>query len=296
MAENTPHRLQCMEVWGGNQRADVGVSMLGLEAWVYSQPHADTGAAEPTHGGGDVHYLSSCASGCITRALLADVSGHGHQVAALATDLRDLMRSNVNQVSQQRVIAGVNEQFAHLTGDGLFATAVVLTYFAPRQELVLSSAGHPPPFVHRAATGTWSVLQTGEDDDHADHAELSNIPLGVVGSTRYSELTTHLAVDDMVLCYSDAFVEAHDASGRQLGVGGFLDVVRSLPAIPPAELVGVLLERMAERSADNLQQDDVTVMLLRRHEAATRPAVGRLLAAPFRILADRVKRAVRSGA
>ena len=32
-------RMQCMEVWGGNQQADRCLETPGLEAWIYSQPH-----------------------------------------------------------------------------------------------------------------------------------------------------------------------------------------------------------------------------------------------------------------
>ena len=67
--------MQCMEVWGGNQTADSGVIMAGLDAWVYSKPF---GGAD---GGGDVYYVSSCATGRITRLLVADVSGHGTPAA-----------------------------------------------------------------------------------------------------------------------------------------------------------------------------------------------------------------------
>src|SRR5687768_18611008 len=56
---------------GGNQPADSGVVMAGLDAWVYCRPYHGAAA------GGDVYYVSSCATGRITRLLVADVSGHG---------------------------------------------------------------------------------------------------------------------------------------------------------------------------------------------------------------------------
>ena len=84
--------MECMEVWGGNHAIDRGFQTAGLTIWIYSRPF---GQAE---GGGDVYYLSSCASGRITRMLLADVSGHGQSVAQFAAQLRDLMRRNVAQV------------------------------------------------------------------------------------------------------------------------------------------------------------------------------------------------------
>jgi len=46
-----------MEIWGGNRATDKQLEMPGLCVWVYSRPH------RASLGGGDVYYLSSCASG-----------------------------------------------------------------------------------------------------------------------------------------------------------------------------------------------------------------------------------------
>src|SRR5690606_40547076 len=43
---------------------------IWLDAWIYSKPHGGK-------QGGDVHYVSSCAAGMLTRLLVADVRGHG---------------------------------------------------------------------------------------------------------------------------------------------------------------------------------------------------------------------------
>jgi len=61
--------------------------MPGLDAWVSSQPEGHAVA------GGDVYYFSSCASGRITRILLADVSGHGELIARTAAGLRQGQRA-----------------------------------------------------------------------------------------------------------------------------------------------------------------------------------------------------------
>jgi phosphoserine phosphatase RsbU/P len=82
--------MSCMEVWTGSQLTERAVEFSGLEAWVYSKPYGHA------HRGGDVVYASSCATGRITRLLLADVAGHGTAVAATAADLRLLIRRFVN--------------------------------------------------------------------------------------------------------------------------------------------------------------------------------------------------------
>src|SRR6187402_1776010 len=74
-AEHAGHVMQCMEVWGGNQAFDSSLALPGLDAWVYSRPYGQSAI------GGDVYYVSSCATGRIMRLLLADVSGHGAVVS-----------------------------------------------------------------------------------------------------------------------------------------------------------------------------------------------------------------------
>src|SRR5258706_2672840 len=94
--------MQCMEVWGGNQASDNGVIMPGLDAWVVSRPY------EGDEAGGDIHYVSSCNTGRITRVLIADVSGHGQHVAKVASALRRLMRRYVNSIDQTRLVRCLN--------------------------------------------------------------------------------------------------------------------------------------------------------------------------------------------
>src|SRR5436190_24089769 len=102
--------MTCMEIWGGNEPADHSVSMPGLDAWVFSRPYEDAKA------GGDVYYVSACATGRITRLLLADVSGHGTKVAETAMGLRRLMQKYVNFIDQSAFVRSMNQQFGELTG------------------------------------------------------------------------------------------------------------------------------------------------------------------------------------
>src|SRR5580704_1527249 len=125
MSDAPAQRMQCMEVWSGSQLTTRGVAFGGLDAWVYSKPYGEA------HSGGDIYYASSCATGRITRLLLADVSGHGSSVAGTAADLRTLMRRFVNRLDQTEFVRLLNQQFTALSRTGVFATAIVTTFFAP---------------------------------------------------------------------------------------------------------------------------------------------------------------------
>lgn len=267
-----PQRMQCMEVWGGNREAIRAFEMPGLNVWLYSQPHlrADQG--------GDVYYISSCASGRITRALLADVSGHGAGVSRLASGLRDLMRRNVNVISQSRFVEAMNQQFGQLAEHGGFATAVLATFFSPQRTLTLSNAGHPFPLLLRHGSDRWVPLSQGPPTP----GTIANTPLGVVDAAEYSGLKTQLEPGDRLLCYSDALSEARDAAEHMLGVDGLCEELNRLGGVASEELIPRLLKRLADRYPSNLTEDDVTVLLLQA--TGSQPSWKDNLLAPWRLL------------
>jgi len=266
--------MTCMEVWGGNATADSGVVMAGLDAWVYCKPFG--GAA----GGGDVYYVSSCATGRIHRLLVADVSGHGAAVCDLAGELRGLMRRYVNHLDQTRFVRSMNEQFAALARGGCFATAVVTTFFGPTGRLSLCNAGHPPPLLYRARQKKWTLL----DEQAPPSAEIANIPLGIEEATDYRAFDARLHLGDLVLCYSDCLIESRDADGQMLGPEGLLRVAQTLEMSEPASFIPALLAAIGARAEGNLSADDVTVLLFRPNGLGERVAMRDRLLAPLRLL------------
>jgi serine phosphatase RsbU (regulator of sigma subunit) len=252
-------QMVCMEVWGGNRAVDSGVVMAGLDAWVYSRPYGGSDT------GGDVHYVSSCATGRVTRLLVADVSGHGDAVAGIATSLRELMRRNVNYIDQTRFVRQMNREFGALSQDGNFATAIVTTFFAPTGDLTVCNAGHPPPLVYRAKTGVWSLLKAPRRSEG-----LINMPLGILALTGYEQFGIRLRTGDMVLCFTDSLTESRGIDGEMLGEQGLLDVVSAIRVGDPATLISRILDAIRAKSDGNLTDDDVTALLFRSNGLRTR--------------------------
>jgi len=280
MYKTDSESMKCMEIWGGNQAIDQSLQMPGLKVWVYSRPYGQA------VGGGDVCYLSSCASGCITRMLLADVSGHGAAVSQVAVGLRDLMRRNINYIKQTRFVRAMNRQFTEFGDQDGFATALVCTFFAPTQTFALCNAGHPAPLLFRRCTSEWTELA-----NNIDHTEaVTNTPLGVFDQAAYCQLDVQLQTGDMVLSFSDAVTESEDANGRQFGRDGILRLVRELTAATPGDVIPALVERITGLADRNLTQDDATIILCQATGGG--PAPRDNLLAPFRLfgpVADRTK-------
>jgi len=255
------HGMRCMEIRGGSGAVETLVATPGLDAWVYSRPFE--GAAR----GGDVHYLSLCGGGIVTKIIVADVAGHGAAVAATAGWLRGLMRRNINRKSQVRLVRELNRQFTALAEAGRFATAIVGTYLASSDRLTLCNAGHPRPLWYRAGIGHWDLLVQPAGGPAGNGG---NLPLGIDEASPYEQFAITLGPGDLVVFYTDALIEAADEAGTPLGEAGLLALARGLDAARPAAFGPALIAAVEHHRAGNPPEDDLTLLTL-HHTAGPAP-------------------------
>src|SRR5215510_14914546 len=93
-----PMTLGCFEIWGGNNQVSHALEMPGLKGWLHSEP------AEQSLQGGDVHCVSVCSKGVLTRLALADVSGHGQSAGSVAEVLRSLIHKHIETWDQSELM------------------------------------------------------------------------------------------------------------------------------------------------------------------------------------------------
>lgn len=242
-------RVTCNEVWGGNRAADAAFVLPGLQGWVFSQPYHDGQL------GGDVHYVSSCGTGRITRLMLADVMGHGESAAETASGLRTLMQRYLNSIEPDALATEVNQRFSAQTARGnRFATALIMTYFSPTGETIVCNAGHPPPLIYRRSTGQWSPLAQVASEE-------GNLPFGIVETEQYTQRVLMLEPGDVVMIYTDGLTEATDEHNEQFMVDRLLAELRSLMKTGAlGELAHRLVQNMTTRGYR--LDDDLTIVVL----------------------------------
>lgn len=246
------HDLQCMEVWSGNRFVESTAKSTGLDVWIFSQPCLGESR------GGDVHYLSLCVGGIVTRLVLADVSGHGSKVADTSLMLRKLLRRYMNAKKQDRMVAELNREFSNVEQNGRFATAILMTYLSHRKRLLLTNAGHPRPLFFRKSIGRWQyVISDLVENDRAD-----NLPLGVQDSTLYQSTELEIESDDLLLLYTDAFTEATGSDGRQLGEDGLLKLIESIPRSTSFDQIGRDLLSAVRAYSNGISSDDETLIVI----------------------------------
>jgi phosphoserine phosphatase RsbU/P len=264
----TSHRLQCAEIWAGNERAASLLELPGLRAWVHSVP------AGRSEAGGDIHYVSLCPSCIVSRVALADVSGHGPAVAAVAEKLGELMERHLTALDQGALMRDLNRGVQELDGVH-YATMVAVGWHGRRGLLEVSNAGHPPPCLFRAVHGDWIWV------DGRRPSEPGQMPagaaLGLLPSVDYERLVFRLGEGDLLVLYSDGVSEATNPAGQELGRDGLQDIARTLDP-SSAEAFGVQLTRALSAFREGQEPaDDETIIVLQRtapKAEARRPGSG----------------------
>ena len=252
------HRMSCMEVWGGNRTTDILVRATGLDTRAFSLPYG--GAAR----GGDVLHVTACSSGRITRALLADVVGHGEPAAEAAESLRRLMGEVVNILDQGKLVGALNREFTRLQEEGRFASAIVASYFRPTGTLTLCNAGHPPPLLYSEEEASWSFLEPRRGS--SSRSRPLNLPLGFFGSVDYELQEIDLRRGDLVVLYTDGLIEATDVDGEEFGYGRLLDLLESSSPTSFDGVIPGVLGAIESWIGSSALADDISVMVFARNE------------------------------
>ena len=246
------YQLSCLEIRGGNRFAVYSAELPGWSAWVASRP------LNPAAPGGDLHYLSVCSHGAISRAIVADVEGHGEDVSAVAERLRDALRQHASEWDQSALVRTLNDGFLHGTSQGKFATAFVLSHYAATGEALFTNAGHLPPLWHRNGSSEWTLL----DDETSDSTSIADLPLGMISGTDYTQTAVRFAAGDSIVLYTDGISEARNSRGEQLGQDGLLEIASGLPNGSPSATGEALLTAVEGFRGAVPAADDATVVVL----------------------------------
>ena len=272
--------IACSEVWGGNRSAQAALVLPGITGHVTSKPY------QQADSGGDVHYVSSCGSGRITRVLLADVSGHGSDVSHIAVRLRDAMRRYLNHIEPGPLASRINSELSQATvNEGHFATALAMTYFGPSGRFTICNAGHPLPLLKRANKQHWTTIDQPDTKE-----DIANLPLGILEESGYTCREFTLNPGDTLFTYTDCLNEAKNDQNNQLGTEGLLDILNQLQDTnntPPAELADAILTAIQQRGYSF--DDDLTTLILRCTERTAGAPFFKRLAGSIRTLINGIK-------
>jgi hypothetical protein len=183
-----------------------------------------------------------------TLIVIGDVSGKGLKAAMTVSLIVGTLRTLADYTQQPaEILQGLNRRLFGRVQDG-FATCVVLR-LESNGNATMANAGHLAPF--------------------RDGEELplrGSLPLGLSADTVYEDLVFRLQEAETLTLYTDGIVEARNAT-RELF--GFERVQRLAQERKSAE-------QLVEAACAFGQEDDITVLSIRRLAAAEEPAKARV--------------------
>jgi serine phosphatase RsbU (regulator of sigma subunit) len=219
-------------------------------------------AAREVQIGGDWYDAFVSPAGDTT-LVVGDVTGHDWTAAAVAGQLRSMLRgvaSALDHRHPEQVLTGLDRALRE-TGIGTLATAVVARVeeppaTAPDRGRVLrwSNAGHPPPLLI-APDGTATLLERPAD-----------LLLGVDADAPRHQHVVALDPGTTVVLYTDGLVERRDAS-LDVGLVRLLAAAPELARRPVEELCDELLHRL-----DPDLTDDIALLAVRVRGKGAPPA------------------------
>ena len=183
--------------------------------------------------------------------VVADVSGHGVGAALVASMLKvAIAMASAHVREPARLLAELNVFFCGKL-ERQFITAVVAFIDTRSGDVVVSSAGHPPPLVRRA-------------NGAVEEAAGSGFVLGRMRAAQYHDVALTLAPNDAIVFYTDGVIEAEGYSSERLEAC----VARGGSSREIAD--GIVSELPKEN------EDDVTMVIVRlsatRKSSASDPA------------------------
>jgi serine phosphatase RsbU (regulator of sigma subunit) len=187
--------------------------------------------------------------------LVADVMGHGLAAALYSVQLRSFWEDQRRQLdSPARFLGTLNQHLRAMAPDALFfATAVCANINVATGAITYVCAGHCPPLLLRAG----GAVETVAD---------SQPGLGLFDALCYSNLTQTLAPGDTLLLYTDGALEISDKKDEDLGVPGFVELIRqNLAANHSRQLQLARLEEQLLLYSQKVRlSDDLTLLKFRR--------------------------------
>jgi serine phosphatase RsbU (regulator of sigma subunit) len=205
-----------------------------------------------TEVGGDYYDFHAAPNGVLS-ITAGDATGHGARAGTMVTVIKALFAGYSPEVTPAQFLRDAAEKVKRMDL-GRMAMALLLARFE-RSRVTIASAGMPPAYVHRAASGA------------VDEISIGATPLGTLGAD-YDDIAVDLGSGDTLLFMTDGFPELLSESGQQLGYAG---AVQEFASAAAAANAGGVIEALAGAArcwhGDQPPNDDVTFVVVRVRES-----------------------------
>ena len=200
--------------------------------------------------GGDFYDFIELSDGLLG-IVIGDVTDKGVPAALVMATTQSILRAEaLRQVSPGKVLERANDLLYRSIPPHMFATCAYLVLDPASGRIRFANAGHHLPFV-RTANGIAEAWAKG-------------LSLGLMPGVSYQEAELVIEPGDNVLLYTDCLVEAHNSNRQIVGRPLVQQWIVQAPADSQALIQALLDQLAAYTGPDWEQEDDVTMVALRR--------------------------------
>ena len=216
------------------------------------------GTFEPAElTGGDTFDLAVLQQGLLV--VLADATGHGIAPALSVTQMHAMVRMAFRMGADlETAFVHVNNGLAETLADDRFVTAFIGLLDPARHALRFHSGGQAPILHFQAASGRCA------------HYDPTSFPLAAMPlQSMRPAVVVEMQPGDILALLSDGIYEYHDAAGEQFGEERVEALLREHRDLPMAALSARLFDAVRAFARGAPQEDDMTMVLVKREPAAT---------------------------
>lgn len=186
--------------------------------------------------------------------VVGDVTGHGVEAALLMTSARAIFRLEALQVDDiAEIITAMNRQLAiDVLDSGRFMTLFCLR---------LDSRSRPPQWIRAGHTPALLYLP---EEDRFEELKGEGLALGVDGDYRYrAHRAREIAAGHIIAIGTDGIWEAFDRHGKQYGMRGFRNAIRSNAHKDAADLVDAVYADLQRFAYGTRREDDISLVIVK---------------------------------
>jgi HAMP domain-containing protein len=209
--------------------------------------------------GGDYFDFLDLGKGQLGIAI-GDVSGKGIPAALLMANLQASLHAQALETGKvAEVVSRINNLLVRSTESNMFATFFYGVLDRNTSTFTSTNAGHNPPILLRT-NGEIERLETGD------------LVLGFLPDQTYSQQTTSLQLGDVLVLYTDGITEARNPEPKKnedklFGDERLIEVIKANASLSAREIQAAILQAVSIHTKDTPQGDDITLVVIKRHEA-----------------------------
>src|SRR3954454_13207180 len=217
---------------------DAEPEIEGLEAAVRLRPAREIS--------GDIYDIFEQRGGQTVIAM-GDVSGKGAAAALYGGLMSGLLRTLApRRPRPAELMKALNDALVERKVEARYVTLGVLLWDSETRRIVMANAGALPPMICRGS----EILKI----------RVEGVPLGLLESCEYEEVTFQAEPGDTIVLYSDGITDHVNAAGTEFGRGRLAQIIRSHCASTADSLITAIFKELDKFSTVAFDDQSVFVM------------------------------------